>query len=248
MFFLFHLVRILAKFISLRTMVTWGSKLMNTGLIYNVEPQSEPTVYLTIDDFPPKNATLGHKVLDILEENDTHVCFFVVQYNLKEDPLNKELFDRVLNKGHDLGNHYDIDLPATDLTDELFVQYLIGTENWIKRFDPGFGYRLPKFFRPPSGKSNQRMVDQLHKHNYINLLGDIYSFDGDYDDEWEHHANMIVNSVENGSIIILHSPEINKRKKTLKILRNIIPRIKDKGFNFGRLSDYYRNKNKDQKK
>jgi peptidoglycan/xylan/chitin deacetylase (PgdA/CDA1 family) len=247
MFFIFHFVRYLAKIFTLRYIIEWGSKLTNTGMIYYAENQTEPVVYLTIDDFPPKNATFGNKLLDILEDDHVPACFFVVQYNLKSDPRHKELFERVLANGNELGNHYDIDSPATDLTGKEFVQYLIGTENWILKFDPEFNSRLPKFFRPPSGKSNAMMTSLLKKYQYINILGDIYTFDGDYDDEWEKHADMIVENVQKGSIIIIHTPDFNKRQKTYKILKNIIPRIRNKGFKFDLLSNYFR-KNKNLEK
>jgi len=219
----------------------WTSKWNNTGLIYFAEHQTEKVVYLTIDDFPSLDEKLSDRLLNNLYRNNVKATFFVVQYNLKEVPNNDLVFDKLLRHGHELGNHYDIDSPATDLDAREFEQYLLGTETWIKKFDPDFGDRVPKFFRPPSGKSNQIMTEVLDKNDYLNILGDIYSLDANYDKDPKKHANLIVENIEKGSIIILHTPEKDKRQKTFEILDDIIPRIKAKGYRFELLSQYFRN-------
>ena len=219
----------------------WSSKWNNTGLIYFAEHQTEKVVYLTIDDFPSLDSKLSDRLLSNLERHGVKATFFVVQYNLKEDPNNDMVFHRLLREGHELGNHYDIDSPADNLTEKEFEQYLMGTEKWIKKFDPDFAEKVPKFFRPPSGKSNEIMSRVLEKNDYINILGDIYSLDANYDSNPDKHSDIIVKNIEKGSIIILHTPEKDKRQKTFEILDNIIPRIREKGFRFELLSQYFRN-------
>lgn len=219
----------------------WTSKWNNTGLIYFAEHQTEKVVYLTIDDFPSLDSKLSDRLLNNLYRNDVKASFFVVQHNLKEDPNNDLVFKKLLRHGHELGNHYDIDRPATDLDAREFEQYLLGTEHWIKKFDPDFAEKTPKFFRPPSGKSNKIMSEVLEKNDYLNILGDIYSLDANYDANPKKHADLIVKNVEKGSIIILHTPEEDKRQKTFEILDDIIPRLKAMGFRFELLSDYFRN-------
>lgn len=241
MFLAFHLFTWLTNIFTMRNVMQWTSKWNNTGLIYFAEHQTEKVVYLTIDDFPSLDSKLSDRLLNNLKRNQVKATFFVIQYNLKEDPNNDMLFHKLLNEGHELGNHYDIDSPATGLSEREFEQYLMGTERWILKYDPDFNDKLPKFFRPPSGKSNQIMADVLAKNDYINILGDIYTLDADYDKNPKKHADLIVKSIEKGSIIILHTPEKDKRQKTFEILDDIIPRIKAKGFRFELLSDYFRN-------
>ena len=165
----------------------------------------------------------------------------MVQYNLKQDGYNDEIFKKLLRQGHELGNHYDIDKPATDLNAREFEQYLLGTERWILHFDPDFNEKTPKFFRPPSGKSNETMSKVLERHDYLNILGDIYTLDANYDKDPGKHADLIVNNIQKGSIIILHTPEEDKRMKTFDILDSPLPRIQALGYRFEPLSQYFRN-------
>lgn len=241
MFIAFHLLSWLTKLFTLRNIMQWSSKWNNSGLIYFAEHQTEKVVYLTIDDFPSRDSKLSDRLLANLARNGVKATFFVVQYNLKEDPNNDLVFERLLRQGHELGNHYDIDKPATDLDAREFEQYLLGTEHWIKKYDPDFADKVPKFFRPPSGKSNEVMSQVLEKNDYLNILGDVYSLDANYDKNPAKHSDIIVSGVQKGSIIILHTPEEDKRQKTFEILDNIIPRLRAKGFRFELLSQYFRN-------
>jgi peptidoglycan/xylan/chitin deacetylase (PgdA/CDA1 family) len=221
----------------------WSSKWSNAGLIYFAEHQNEDVVYLTIDDFPSKDSKLSDRLLNNLKRNGVKVTFFVMQHNLKHDLNNEMVFEKLLKQGHELGNHYDIDRRADDLDEREFEQYLLGTEKWILQFDPDFNEKVPKFFRPPSGKSSEAMKNVLERHDYLNILGDVYSLDANYDKAPEKHADLIVKNIQKGSIIILHTPEEDKRQKTYKILDLIIPRIKAKGFRFELLSQYFRDEN-----
>lgn len=240
MFIAFHLFSWLTNFFTLRNIMQWSSKWNNTGLIYFAEHQPEKVVYLTIDDFPSLDSKISDRLLNKLSSYNVKATFFVVQYNLKQDEHNSHLFEKLLRQGHELGNHYDIDSPATGLDEKEFEQYLIGTERWIQQFDPDFAEKVPKFFRPPSGKSNEIMSRVLQRNDYLNILGDIYTLDANYDKAPEKHADLIVGNVEKGSIIILHTPEEDKRQKTFDILDSIIPRIRAKGFRFELLSQYFR--------
>ena len=230
----------------MRDIITYGSSWYGTDMIHYAENQTEKVVYLTIDDFPSIDLPSTEQLLNLLQGLEVPVCFFVIQYNLKQEKLNEILVHRLLNEGHELGNHYDIDKSATDLSEEKFKQYLLGTEKWLDKYDIHFSSRLPKFFRPPYGKTNDKMTKVLKENNYINILGDVYTLDGTYDYRAEEHAQLIINGVQEGSIIILHSPEEFTRRKTFEILKIIVPELKKKGYKFELLSSYFR-KNKNEK-
>lgn len=164
-----------------------------------------------------------------------------MQYHIKENEQpNISVFQRIRAAGHNMGNHYDIDKEATYLHAKDFKKYLLGTENAISRFAPQFKLETPKFFRPPMGKSSQRMARVLEENGYINILGDTYTMDADLDSAPELHAELIVNNAQNGSIIILHTPEEERCQKTFEILKLIVPGLRKKGFEFRLLSDVFR--------
>ena len=60
----------------------------------------EPNIYLTFDDGPTHEVT--DKVLDLLELYDAKATFFCIGKNVI---ANRELFNRIRSKGHQIGNH-----------------------------------------------------------------------------------------------------------------------------------------------
>ena len=198
-------------------------------------------MFLTIDDFPSLDPTLSHSLLDKLDKLNVKVTFFLMQHHIKESKEEAiPIFERIAKTGHGMGNHFDIDKEATYLTSEDFEKYLLGTEHWISKYNPQFKGQVPKFFRPPMGKSSQRMTEVLKKHHYLNFLGDIYTFDADIDSAPELHAKLILANARNGSIIILHTPEETRCQKTILILETIVPGLREMGFEFRLLADVFR--------
>ena len=63
-------------------------------------PNNENKIYLTFDDGPIPEVT--EWVLDILKQYQIKATFFCIGDNIKKNP---EIFQRILEEGHFVGNH-----------------------------------------------------------------------------------------------------------------------------------------------
>lgn len=214
--------------------------------VISIPKLKEKTVYLTIDDFPSRDVSYGHALLDLLKRHGVKATFFVIAYQVRCKAGNHALMKRAHNEGHGFGNHMAVDTCYTGSCEADFEKTLIETENLIQEADPDFKLRKPKLFRPPHGKSDKTMRKVLQRNDYVSILGDVYSMDPEYDTEPEFHAKIILSNVKKGSIIILHTPETYMRTKTFAILEEIIPKIKKMGYKFGLLNEYFQGE-KEQK-
>ena len=207
-----------------------------------IKKQKKKTIYLTIDDYPSRDPDNSYKLLDILDKHNVKASFFIIKYNVLCNNANKAVMHSTVSRGHELGNHMAKDTVYTSHSKEDFSRILLDVENVIEQYQPGFKKNFPKLFRAPSGKINKNMCNVLTKNNYLSILGDVYSFDAEYDADPEFHCNLLLNNVKSGSILILHTPENYMRKKTLELLELLIPKLKKKGFSFEILSKYFKRK------
>ncbi|MCK5075928.1 MAG: polysaccharide deacetylase family protein, partial [Calditrichia bacterium] len=80
------------------------------GAIYFVNTDKK-IVALTIDDGPDSLTTL--KILEVLDKYDSKATFFVISSYVLE---NKDIMTKIVNRGHELGNHMTHDEPSTGLS------------------------------------------------------------------------------------------------------------------------------------
>lgn len=100
-----------------------------------------PGILLTFDDGPCQEVT--EEVLDILAENDTNACFFVLGEKAK---ASKELMVRMAREGHSIGLHgnthrHPLSLTPKEQWKELSEAYQILAHLGLK----------PRYYRAPHG-------------------------------------------------------------------------------------------------
>jgi peptidoglycan/xylan/chitin deacetylase (PgdA/CDA1 family) len=115
-------------------------------------PNSAP-VALTFDDGP--NAIFTPQVLDVLARYGVHATFFIVGSEADQLP---DLVRRELDAGHAIGNHTWTHADLTTLDDAGFRDEVDRTEDVLATFA---GHR-PACVRPPFGRVNQFVRDELH--------------------------------------------------------------------------------------
>ena len=170
----------------------------------------ERAVYLTFDDGPIPEATPF--ILDTLDAYDAKATFFMVGDNVRKHP---ELFEEVVRRGHQLGNHTFHHLGSfkhwtlTYAVDVTKAQALIPSP----------------YFRPPHGDGTIGVVMwDLVTRDYSKWLNgdDVY--------------NNVKRYARNGSIITFHDS-----LKSIDKLKTALPRslqwLKDQGYEFKRLPD-----------
>ncbi len=184
----------------------------------------EKVVALTIDDGP--HSQLTPEILDALARYEVPATFFIIGSHV---PGNEDLMERIVQEGHELGNHLMSDERSIALDAAEFAQQLETAHNLIAPFGP------VRWFRPGSGLYNERMLAQIRPFHYHTVVGSIYPYDAQVHSV-EFASSYILGNVQPGSIIILHDggPE---RWATPDILQRIIPTLQRRGYRFATLSE-----------
>ncbi|MDA9808692.1 polysaccharide deacetylase family protein [Flavobacteriales bacterium] len=189
-------------------------KVLFPQLVWNFA-ENEQKVFLTFDDGPSTSVT--DSILTILEEEKVRATFFCIGKNVKKNP---ELANKILKKGHSIGNHSMTHVNG----------WRTRKKSYLKNINEASEYINSNLFRPPFGRFNFYSLYKILK-KYKLIMWDVLS--GDFDEKLEEKAviNNVIKNVSNGSIIVFH--DNNKcKEKTLSALLKTIKKLKEKGFSF----------------
>ena len=192
-------------------------------VVYFVETE-EPVVALTIDDGPDPVTT--PKILDMLGQHDAHATFFLITGRITG---NKDVVARMLEEGHELGNHLTADEPSILLPPADFERRLLEAHAALSQFSDAH------WFRPGSGWYNAEMLSIIHKHGYRCTLGSVHPFDPQIPSSW-FATRYILGNVQPGSIIILHDYGA-RGERTVTALATVLPELNRRGFRVVTLSE-----------
>jgi peptidoglycan/xylan/chitin deacetylase (PgdA/CDA1 family) len=198
---------------------------MYSGILNRILPILYPTltwkiktdkkiVYLTFDDGPHPEITPF--VLDELKKFDAKATFFCVGRNIQQHP---EIAERILNEGHQLGNHTFHHLNGWTTNDELYLESIEQTRPLT---------RGSVLFRPPYGriKKSQIKIIQLR---YRIIMWDVLSYDYDKKTSPAQCLKNVTSKCKPGSIVVFHDSI-----KAIKNLKHALPLsllfLKENGF------------------
>lgn len=192
-------------------------------VVYFVETQ-EPAVALTIDDGPDPVVT--SKILDVLRQHGARATFFLVTERI---PGNEKTVARIVEEGHELGNHLMSDGPSIKVSPQEFERQLMVAHDTLSRYsDVGW-------FRPGSGRYNTAMLSILRKNDYRCALGSVYPFDARVRSSW-FSAQYVLWNVQSGSVIVLHDYGA-QGERTVSVLATILPELNRRGLRVVSLSE-----------
>lgn len=192
--------------------------------IYCVQTE-KPQIALTFDAAWGNEDTAD--ILSILKKHDVNVTFFMTGGWVDSYP---EDVKAILAAGHDLGNHSENHKNMSQLsTNEMKTELQLVHEK-VKALT---GYEM-FLFRPPYGDYSNEVVQTATSLGYYSIQWDVDSLD------WKDYGvSSIIDTVTNhkhlgnGSIILCH----NGAKYTAAALDELITTLKDKGYEFVRVSD-----------
>lgn len=150
--------------------------------------RKERKIYLTFDDGPIPEITPW--ILDTLKEYKAKATFFCVGENITRHP---EIFQRILDEGHQVGNHTFNHLKGWDYKDNAYIENVYKCEELTNS----------KLFRPPYMRAKKSQLDMLKKEFEI-IYWDVLSGDFDIKLSPEKCYKNILNHTKNGSIIVMH--------------------------------------------
>jgi peptidoglycan-N-acetylglucosamine deacetylase len=164
-------------------------KRLFSGLTWDVK--GEQGVFLTFDDGPVEGVT--DRILDILHDYGCKATFFCIGDNVRKHPA---LFQRILSEGHQVGNH----------TFHHVNGWKTNTEDYLEEVAACNTYVSSELFRPPYGRINLSQMRLLQK-DYRIVMWDVLSADFDTNLTALDCANLVIDNVEAGSIVVFHDSE-----------------------------------------
>lgn len=186
----------------------------------------EKVIYLTFDDGPIPKVT--QFVIDILKKHEAKATFFCVGDNVIKNP---DLFQAILEAGHQVGNHTHNHFNAWETEDKLYYENVaecrLVMETELQKIGKMDRVHL---FRPPYGKLSYKQAKHLSKE-YKLIMWDVLSGDFDPYLSPQKCLEKSIECTEKGSIVVFHDS-----LKTEKCIKYVLPRYLEyfskKGFRF----------------
>lgn len=170
-------------------------------------------VYLTFDDGPTPGIT--EWILATLAKYDAKATFFVLGKNAEHYP---DLYRRILDAGHKIGNH----------TYSHQKGWGLPLERYIEDVDYANDILASNLFRPPYARitpSQTRAVAQRYKI----VMWSIISYDYARSVSPRKCLRNVINNLEPGAIVVFHDSEKSFRNMSYALPRTL-EFIKSKGW------------------
>ena len=219
----------------------WLMRKFYSSALWRV-PTQEKEIFLTFDDGPIPEIT--PEVLSILEKYKAKATFFCIGDNINKHP---DVFVRVKNDGHAIGNHTFNHLKGWATEDAPYLQNFLKCQALTQS----------NLFRPPYGRIKKSQISKLvsgyslwaeglnpqprhSKHLTCNsslkiIMWDVLSGDFDTSLSPEKCYRNVIKHTEQGSIVVFHDS-----LKAFDRLQYALPKVLDyfskKGYRFSSLA------------
>lgn len=160
-------------------------------------------VLLTFDDGPVPGTT--ESILKELQEHSVKAIFFCVGNNIKKYP---SLAKEIISEGHTLANHTFNHKKVNQLSRTERIEEI---NTCSKIIQEKLSYEV-KYFRPPHGRFNFKLVKELEEINLKNVMWSLLTYDFKNDIKLVRKASE--KYLEKNSIVLLHD---NKKSEDIII-------------------------------
>ncbi|HSU27700.1 MAG TPA: polysaccharide deacetylase family protein [Chitinophagaceae bacterium] len=196
----------------------WWMKAVFPSRLWKVKTK-EPIIYLSFDDGPHPEITPF--ILDELKKHDAKATFFCIGKNVMLYP---EMYQRILDEGHRVGNHTFNHLNGWKTPDPAYLADITEAARHIHS----------DLFRPPYGRINSSQVKSLNnamKYQARIVMWDVLSGDFDTGIDALKVMKRVLRGAGAGSIIVFHDNE-----KSFPRLKGSLPAVltalSEKGYRF----------------
>lgn len=208
---------------------TFDSKIMEEYQSYYIG-NDEKKIFLTFDE-GGNNITYIKQITNILNNHDVQASFFLTRnYIYKE----KEFMNKLVNNGHEIGNHtrnhYDMTLLANEENCRRFVEEIMITHKTIYEVTHVIP---PMIFRFPKGDFSIRSMAMVHDLGFRTYFWSHAYNDYGSDVLKEEAYNNLVTHLHNGAIYLLHPAN----KGNYEAMEDFILEAKKQGYSFGLVSE-----------
>ncbi|MEO7394325.1 MAG: polysaccharide deacetylase family protein [Chitinophagaceae bacterium] len=162
---------------------------------------NEKNIYLSFDDGP--HPVVTPFVLDELERYNAKATFFCIGKNVEAFP---EIYKRILNAGHKVGNHTQQHLNGWKTDNDIYLSDIAEASKHI----------ISPLFRPPYGRIKLPQAKKLINFNIV--MWDVLSGDFDETLSKEKCLQNVINNAKQGSIVVFHDSD-----KAFSKLKYVLP-------------------------
>jgi len=190
------------------------------SLLWN-KSRTEKVIYLTFDDGPIPNVT--DFVLKTLKVFNAKATFFCIGDNIVK---HTEVFERVKNDGHAIGNHTFNHLKGWKTDNGTYLQNTLKCQELTQT----------NLFRPPYGRIKKSQISNLKSQisELKIVMWDVLSGDFDTKLSPEKCYQNVIKHTENGSIIVFHD-SLKAFDRLSYALPKVLAYFTEKGFTFSTL-------------
>ena len=185
-------------------------------------------VALTYDDGPSSPYT--NQLLDILDRYQVKATFFAVGRRIEKYP---EIVPMIVARGHELANH------SYSHTDMMFKprEFLLSEIEKTDKLLQELGVKQDSIsFRPPFGRRGVVLSYLLSQMQKKMIMWDVNSLDYENTLTAEDIANLVIDNVRSGSIVLMHDGG-GDRSKTLAATQAIVKTLQSKSYAFKTVSE-----------
>lgn len=195
---------------------------------YYIGSADEKNIYLTFDcGYENGNTEL---ILKALKKHNAKGTFFMTGEFLEKAP---KLVNRILEQGHETGNHTWNHPDMSAFTDKKdFQKELKDVENLFYKIT---GSKVGPYYRPPEGKCNEENLRWAKEMGYHTIFWSLAYVDWKQDNQPdpEESIELLSDRVSPGAIVLLH----NTSQTNGIIIDELLTRWEEMGYNFRPLSD-----------
>ena len=211
---------------------------------------TEKVVALTIDDVPTPNDPEDRStqiILDAIAQHnqqfdnpDQHVraTFFIITSHLSDD---NTIVTRILQQGHEIGNHGIVDDTTALLEPDEFERQLKESHERLSQFSS----QPIRWYRPGRGLYNQEMVQALRRTKVYEprfALASMLPVDTfKPTDDPKFTAWYATQHIFPGSILLFHGGTPERSQKTTKALKLVLEELKRRDYRVVTFSELWDN-------
>lgn len=184
------------------------------------KPTQEKIIYLTFDDGPIPEIT--EFVLETLAAYNAKATFFCIGNNIQKNP---DVFQKVINDGHSIGNHTFNHLKGWTTDDKVYFDNIEQCKD--EMVSRGVYTSL---FRPPYGRIKRSQANVVFP-DYQIIMWDVLSGDFSLKLSPKTVLEKTLKHTEAGSIVLFHD-SIKANKNMLYALPKFLEHFSEKGFRF----------------
>lgn len=191
-------------------------------------PTNKKVIALTFDDGPDPVYT--RQIAELLKQYEAKATFFVVGSRVKAYP---GVIQQLAKEKHELANHTYTHPDLRRISPDKLQEEVVATQQEIFRSTN----IMTHLFRPPGGYYSESLVDVAKKSGYLVVLWSWHQDTRDWSDPGvKKIVNKVLNNARNGDIVLFHDYGGN-RKQTVDALREILPELQKRGYQFITVSE-----------